>query len=235
MTRRAAAVLLAAETSGPLSDGPPAFVEIHGQTLLSLSVRALEAAQAVHSFVVVAPPGREREAADLAGPSSKFGGTVSGGANLEESLRRALESVPSSFDAVVVHEVARPLATPALFDAVVEAVDGPDAADAADAALPSIPVADTLKRVKDGSVLDTVSREGLGLIQTPQAFRREVLEAATSAESGSDQRGVVWLTPAGSRVVTVPGEPANMKLRTRLDLRLAEALLAARLGGDHVR
>jgi 2-C-methyl-D-erythritol 4-phosphate cytidylyltransferase len=232
MTRRAAAVLLAAETSGPLGDGPPAFVEIHGQTLLSFSVRALEAAQTVHSFVVVAPPGSDREAADLAGHSSKFGGTVSGGANLEASLRRALEALPSSFDVVLFHDVARPLATSALFDAVVEAVDG---ADAADVALPRIPVADTLKRVKDGAVLDTVSREGLGVIQTPQAFRREVLEAAARARSGSDQRGTLWLTPAGSRMATVPGEPANMKLRTRLDLRLAEALVAARLGGDHVR
>lgn len=229
MTGRTGAVLLAAETGGPLGEGPRAFVKVHGQTLLSLSVRAVEAAQALDGFMVVAPPGKEREAADLAGNSPKFVGTVPGAGNLEESLQRALQALPPAFDVVVGHDVARPLATSALFDAVSEAVDG------ADAALPQIPVADTLKRVKDGIVLDTVSREGLGVIQTPQAFRREALEAAVRTGSGSDRQGLLWLMPAGSRVVTVPGEPANVRVSTPLDLRLAEALLAGRLGSDHVR
>jgi 2-C-methyl-D-erythritol 4-phosphate cytidylyltransferase len=228
MTRRAGAVLLATEGAGRLGEGLLAFVKVHGRTMLSLSVSVVEASPAVHGFVVVAPPGKEREAAALAGSSPKFVAAVPAGATREESVRRALEALPSSFDVVVCHDVDRPLARPELFDAVIGALDG------ADAAVPQVPVADTLKRVEDEMVQDTLSREGIGQVQTPQAFRREVLTAATRA-GGAGGRSELSLLEAGSRVATVPGERANIKVCSPEDLRLAEALLAEWLGGDDGR
>lgn len=122
---------------------------------------------------------------------------------------------------VVVHDAARPLASPALFKSVVDAVRA-----GADAAVPALAVNDTVKRVVGNRVRETVPREGLVLVQTPQAFRLSVLnEAHGGAADATDDAALV--EAAGGTVVVVEGEPANLKLTSRFDVPLLEALVSA--------
>jgi len=119
----------------------------------------------------------------------------------------------------VVHDAARPLATRALFDAVITAVRG-----GADGAVPGLAVTDTLKRVDDVRVTATVDRVGLVAVQTPQAFRADVLrEAHASGADATDDAALV--EELGGTVVVVPGDPRNLKVTGPADLMIAAALL----------
>src|SRR5439155_13915835 len=127
-------------------------------------------------------------------------------------------------EAVAIHDAARPFVQPELFTAVVSAV-----ADGAEGAIPVVPIADTVKRVRDGLIVATEPRDGLALAQTPQAFRvgllREAHEHADGiAEFTDDAALLEW---AGHTVRTVPGDPGNVKLTTPLDLPRAARSLGA--------
>jgi 2-C-methyl-D-erythritol 4-phosphate cytidylyltransferase len=145
--------------------------------------------------------------------------TAPGGATRSESVRAGLALVPDDVDVVVVHDAARPLATRALYAAVLAPIR-----DGADAAIPAIPVVDTVKRVDDGRVVATVPRSDLVLVQTPQAFRVARLRAA-HATGGDDTDDAALVEAVGGTVVVVPGEPRNLKLTVAADLELAQALL----------
>ena len=106
-----------------------------------------------------------------------------GGATRSDSVRAGLALVPDDADVVVVHDAARPLASRRLFDLVVQAV-----ADGADGAVPALPVADTVKRVDGDRVVETRPRDGLVGVQTPQAFRADVLRAVASARRRRHRR-----------------------------------------------
>jgi 2-C-methyl-D-erythritol 4-phosphate cytidylyltransferase len=133
--------------------------------------------------------------------------------------------VPAAADVIVVHDAARPLAGPALFAAVVEAVAG-----GAAAAVPGLPVADTIKRVVDHRAVETLDRAELVAVQTPQAFRADVLRAAhaTGADATDD---AALVEAAGGEVVVVPGDPAALKITRPADLRVAALHLPTRDGG----
>ncbi|MGZ4795959.1 MAG: 2-C-methyl-D-erythritol 4-phosphate cytidylyltransferase [Acidimicrobiia bacterium] len=149
--------------------------------------------------------------------------TVAGGATRSASVRAGLQAVPADAEIVVVHDAARPLAGPALFARVLDAVRR-----GADGAVPGLPIADTVKRVDpDGVVLETLARDGLFTIQTPQAFRAGVLRAAhASGAEGTDDAAVV--ERAGGRVVVVEGADDNFKITEPCDLERAAAILASR-------
>jgi 2-C-methyl-D-erythritol 4-phosphate cytidylyltransferase len=124
---------------------------------------------------------------------------------------------------IVVHDAARPLAPDALFDAVVAAVGEPGAG--VGAAISALAVSDTIKRVDDGFVSATVDRAGLVAVQTPQAFRAELLRRAhASGATATDDAALVELL--GEPVRVVPGDPRNLKITTAADLQTAERLLA---------
>jgi len=144
---------------------------------------------------------------------------VVGGATRSDSVRAGLRATPEDAEIVLVHDAARPLAPRALFDAVIAAVR-----DGADAAVPAVPVPDTLKRVDHARVLDTVARADLVAVQTPQAFRANVLRMAHAAESDATDDAAL-VEAAGGIVVTVPGNPRNLKITTPVDLVIATALL----------
>lgn len=223
-----AALLLAAGRGERLGgDVPKAFVEVGGRTLLAHAVSLMEACPEVDGFVVAAPAGREPEAEAIAGASGKLLSVVAGGPTRQSSVLRALRAVPPPFGRVLCHDVARPLARPALASAVLAAVE------AADGAVPCVPVPDTVKRLRGGEVVGTLSRDELGLAQTPQAFRRDALEAAhqLALEAGVHATDdAALLERAGFRVAVVPGDSLNLKVTSREDVRLAEALLAERAG-----
>jgi len=146
---------------------------------------------------------------------------VAGGATRSASVRAGLAQVPDDVDAVVVHDAARPLAHPGLFDGVLRAL-----ADGADGAVAAVPVADTLKRVgADGRIVETVDRTGLWAVQTPQGFRLDVLRAAHAGDAeATDDAGLV--EARGGRVVVVAGDRRNLKVTDPADLVLLEALIA---------
>ena len=175
-----------------------------------IDVARAAAAAAPDGVVVVVPSSdAERE------------GAVAGGTTRSESVRRGLAVVPADATIVCVHDAVRPLATPALFSAVIEAVR-----DGADAAVPALPVTDTIKVVGgDGAVVDTPDRATLVAVQTPQAFRADVLRRAhASGDESTDDAALV--ERLGGRVVTVPGEPWNRKITEPEDLDRARRWLA---------
>jgi 2-C-methyl-D-erythritol 4-phosphate cytidylyltransferase len=220
------AIVVAAGRGERLAAGrPKAFVTLRGRTLLEWSLRACEASRAVVHTVVVGPPDHldECRAVALHAEVAKPTVVVAGGAERQDSVRAGLRAVSPGFAGVVlVHDAARPLADGALFDAVAAA------AAAEGAAVPVIPLVDTIKRVAHGRVTATVDRAELFAAQTPQGFRRALLDRAyAGAEAGgaplTDEAMAV--ERLGEAVTAVKGVPRNRKMTTADDLRWAEDLL----------
>jgi 2-C-methyl-D-erythritol 4-phosphate cytidylyltransferase len=163
----------------------------------------------------VSPPGWEEPAILLAEElgCGKVHACVPGGETRADSVRAGLAEVPADAVVVLVHDAARPL----LPEDVIERVLAP-LSDGWDGAVPGLPVADTLKRVGgDGAIAETVSRDGLWAVQTPQAFPADVLRAAAAA--GGDATDCASLVEAnGGRVKVVPGDPRLLKVTTADDL-----------------
>ena len=214
--------------SGRRFGGPKQFLPLAGLPVAAWSVRAARSATDGVVLVVPAATGGDTSphGADLPVPGATgdaaLGASrvVAGGATRADSVRAGLAAVPADAAVVVIHDAARPLAPPALFAAVVEAVR----AGAVDGVVPVVPVADTLKRVDGDRVVATVDRDDLVAVQTPQAFAAEALRAAhRDGGEATDDAGL--LEAAGLVVGTVPGDPRNLKLTRPEDLALAEALL----------
>lgn len=202
--------IVVAAGSGNRFGVPKQFETVAGARLVD---RALDATAAACDEVVVVLP------AGVAWDGTTVAATVPGGSTRSASVRAGLDAVAGSAAIVVVHDAARPLAPPSLFDAVIGAVRA-----GADAAVPGLQIPDTVKRVDGNRVVDTISRDGLRAVQTPQAFRADALRAAHTA--GGDATDDAALVEAnGGRVVVVPGDPRNIKITTPADLVVAAALL----------
>ena len=142
-------------------------------------------------------------------------GGVAGGATRSDSVRAGLAAVPVDATIICVHDAARPFADPSLFDRAVAAVVA-----GADGAIPAIAVTDTIKVVADGVVVATPDRASLVAVQTPQAFRADVLRRApTSADTSTDDAALV--EAIGGRVVVVEGDTRNRKSTRPDDLEWA--------------
>jgi 2-C-methyl-D-erythritol 4-phosphate cytidylyltransferase len=216
---RAVAIVVAAGSGDRLGLGiPKAFVELGGTTLLGHAVANALRSHAIERVVAVVPRGSEDEArALLAGQRADV---VPGGTMRAASVRSGLEAIGAE-RAVVVHDAARPLAPPALFDAVVERLSG------ADGVVPAVPIADTVKRVREGLVERTEPREDLVAAQTPQAFVTEALRDAHGrvGDGGTEPTDdAAALEAAGYRVRIVEGAIAAMKVTTLGDLLHVSAL-----------
>jgi 2-C-methyl-D-erythritol 4-phosphate cytidylyltransferase len=202
-----AAVVVAAG-QGTRFGGLKQFSLYDGETI---AARSLRASRSVAEYtVLVVPEGYDGqgEGADL---------VVVGGATRAASVRHGLERCLDA-EIVVVHDAARPLASPALFHSVVDAV-----LRGADAAIPGLALTDTIKRVAvegdETFVTATLERDELVAVQTPQAFRRELLvRAHASGGDASDDAGLV--EAIGARVVIVEGEAHNVKITRPEDLKL---------------
>src|SRR5262249_6131145 len=135
------------------------------------------------------------------------------------------QALPSGVRFVVVHDGVRPFVTPDLVERVLAA------ARRAGAAVCGLPVRETVKRVRQDLVESTLDREGLWTVQTPQAFRRDLLweahhKARRDGFVGTDD--AVLVERLGERVAMVPGLPENLKVTTAQDLRIARRRLAGR-------
>jgi len=210
-----AAVVVAAG-QGTRFGGAKQFFLLEGETVASRSVRA---ARSVASLVVLVVPG------DYDGNGEGADVVVTGGSTRAASVRAGLAHCLDA-DVVVVHDAARPLASPALFQSVVKAVRG-----GADAAIPGLKLTDTVKRFTvlgdDIIVAATLSREELVTVQTPQAFKTEVLVRAHQTNANaSDDAGLV--ETIGAQVVVVDGEPYNFKITHLSDIDLLNVVERSR-------
>jgi 2-C-methyl-D-erythritol 4-phosphate cytidylyltransferase len=210
------AILVAAGRGERLGlDRPKAFAKLGDEPLLAESLRRLEGSPWVDGIVLVAPPGWEGPAILLAEEEGcgKVHACVAGGETRSDSVRAGLAEVPADALVVLVHDAARPLVT----DKVVERVLAP-LSEGWDGAVPGLPVGDTLKRVgSDRGVQETVPRDGLWAIQTPQAFVAETLRRAqANAADATDCAGLV--EAAGGRVKVVDGDPHLLKVTSEADL-----------------
>ena len=209
-------VVVVAAGSGQRFGAPKQFAQLAGRSMVQWAVDA--ARGVADGVVLVLPPGEDTGDVGVGRRGSGADVSVPGGDTRAASVRAGLAAVPGSAEVIVVHDGARPLASPALFRAVVDAVTG-----GADAAVPGVAVTDTLKRAVDGAVTATVARDGLVAVQTPQAFRAEVLRRAH--EAGADATDDATLVEAlGATVRVVPGDPRNIKVTTAADLEVAQAL-----------
>jgi 2-C-methyl-D-erythritol 4-phosphate cytidylyltransferase len=211
----AVAVLVAAGSGERLGAGrPKAFVVLAGRPMLEWSLDALRAA-GIDDVVVALPPGERA-------PDGCIG--VAGGATRSASVRAGLAAAPPGD--VVVHDAARPLVPASLFAATLAALED------ADCAVAAARVTDTIKEAGDDRrVTATLDRARLWAIQTPQAFRRAMLERALDVgddvlAAATDDAALV--ERAGGRVVVVESSPANFKVTTAHDLAVADGLLRQR-------
>ena len=210
------AILVAAGRGTRLGlEQPKAFAKLGEDPLLAEPLRRLDESDWIDAIVIVAPPGWEEPAILLAEElaCSKVHSCVAGGETRAGSVRAGLAEVPEDAVVVLVHDAARPLVT----DDVIERVLAP-LADGWDGAVPGLPLADTLKRVgRDGRVEETVSRDGLRAVQTPQAFPADLLRRAV--ENGGEATDCASLVEAaGGRVKVVEGDPRLLKVTTTDDL-----------------
>jgi 2-C-methyl-D-erythritol 4-phosphate cytidylyltransferase len=211
---------------------PKQYLAIAGAPVLIHTLRALARARLVTGVVVAAPADRVAATRALLARHrvARVLAVVAGGADRQESVWEALQAIPRGVDWVVVHDGVRPFVTPALVERVLEA------ARASGAATCGVPVRETVKRVRDATVEATLDRAGLWLVQTPQAFRRELLweaheKARRDGYIGTDD--AVLVERLGGRVAMVPGLHANMKITTREDLATARLWLGHRAGAGN--
>jgi 2-C-methyl-D-erythritol 4-phosphate cytidylyltransferase len=195
---------------------PKAFAILAGRPMVEWSVAALREVAAIGEIVVALPEG-------VAAPDGTIG--VPGGTQRSHSVRAALAAAAGHEDVVLVHDAARPLVTPALVAACLDALGD------ADAAIAAAPVTDTIKECEDGRVVRTLDRARLWAVQTPQVFRRAALQRALDQDdealgAATDDAALVEALGGTVRIVAAP--PDNLKVTTPLDLRVAELLLRER-------
>jgi 2-C-methyl-D-erythritol 4-phosphate cytidylyltransferase len=211
---------------------PKQFLRINGEAVLVATVRRFADHPRVDHVVVAAPAAHLAMARRLLRPLGRPGSVsvVEGGAERQDSVWRALQAIPETADIVLVHDAVRPFVTRALIDDVLRA------AAEAGAALCARPIAETVKRVSEGLVTETLDRRGLWAVQTPQGFRAALLreahdKARREGIAGTDDAALV--ERLGQPVRVVPGLAANIKITTPEDLRHARttARRAARAPG----
>ena len=218
------AVLVAAGVGTRLGgDRPKAFAALGGRPLLAESLERLDLSDWIDAIVVVAPPGWEEPTILLAEElvASKVASVVTGGETRVQSVRNGLGEVPAEALVVAVHDAARPLVD----DDVLARLLG-KLGEGVDGAVPTLQLTDTIKRVDGSMVVETLPREALVAVQTPQVFLADRLRAAYAGDVGDATDCASVLERAGGRVAVVPGDSRLLKVTTADDLALAERLLA---------
>jgi 2-C-methyl-D-erythritol 4-phosphate cytidylyltransferase len=228
-------IVVAAGTGQRLGHGiPKARVLCGGLTLLEHALDAVSASGVAAVVVVVLPPGDAVlaavvEAAAGAAPRGSQITSVSGGASRVASVRAGLAALPPAAEIVLVHDAARALTPPAVFQRVAAAVRA-----GAPAVIPVVPVADTVKVVRADVVESTPDRAGLRAVQTPQGFDAASLRSAHGGAAAADPGitdDAMLMEAHGVPVRVVDGDPLAFKVTTPLDLTVAEAVLALRRDG----
>jgi 2-C-methyl-D-erythritol 4-phosphate cytidylyltransferase / 2-C-methyl-D-erythritol 2,4-cyclodiphosphate synthase len=222
---RTAVLVVAAGSGVRLGAGAPkAFVGLDEHTMLRHALDRVFAGPTAQ-VIVVAPEGREGDALTelwaAAGDRRDLGSVVVGGATRQRSVAAGLAAVWADVEYVLIHDAARALTPPAVFQRVVDALT-----EGLPAVVPGVPVVDTLKRVRGESVVEGVDREELRAAQTPQGFSRVVLDTAYAVADAEYTDDAALVAAAGHTVTLVPGDPLAFKITTAADLDRARSLVA---------
>ena len=228
---RTAIVVVAAGSGTRLgASAPKAFVGIDGHTILRHCLEGVFAAPPAQ-VVVVVPADRTGDALtevrESAGERHDLVSVVAGGATRQQSVAAGVAGVWPDVEFILVHDAARALTPPAVFERVIGALENGE-----DAALPVLAVVDTIKRVDGAAVVDSVDRAELASAQTPQGFRRDVLLAALVEATGDYTDDAALVQAAGHRVATVAGDERAFKITTAADLERARHLLTEASAGS---
>lgn len=221
------AVLIAASGRGHRMGGEvkKQYLMLEGIPILARTLDPFVRHQAVCRIAVIVPPGETGFVCSLIKAFCPLDKVifVEGGRRRQDSVRRGLQEVSPETEMVCVHDGVRPFVTRELFEAVLEA------ASRYGAAVPVIPATDTLKEISGSGMIErTISRETVGLAQTPQIFRRHLLlEAYRKAQlrgvEATDDAALLELL--GAEICAVAGSISNIKITNPLDLALAETLI----------
>lgn len=222
---RTAIIVVAAGSGTRLGAGAPkAFVGIDDHSVLRHALHGVFAT-APAQVVVVVPADRTGDALteviEAAGDRRDLVSVVAGGATRQQSVAAGLAAMWPDVEFVLVHDAARALTPPAVFDRVVAALVAGH-----QAVLPVLPVVDTVKQVAGETVVAAVDRSVLAAAQTPQGFRRDVLLSALASADQDHTDDAALVQAAGATVVTVPGDEQAFKITTAADLDRARALVA---------
>ncbi len=231
--------ILAAGGSGTRAGVRKQWERLAGETVLRRSARSLAACEVVDQLVAVVPPGDESRAADDLRELTKPLRVVAGGAARADSVRNGLAALDGCA-VVLVHDAARPFASPELArrvalaaaqeGAALAAVRSTDTVKRSDRVTEPCPAEEAPPAAGRALVAETIDRRTIWLAQTPQGFRSEVLRrafeaAGPSASDATDECALV--ERMGGRVALVPGEPDNFKITSADDLLRARGRLEA--------
>jgi 2-C-methyl-D-erythritol 4-phosphate cytidylyltransferase len=217
------AVLAAAGRGERLgSDRPKAFARLGGRPLLAESLERLEESGWIDAIVIAAPPDWEEPSILVAEEiaATKVSSAVTGGESRSESVRLALAEVPEDAAVVLVHDAARPL----LPEDVIERVLAP-LSEGWDGVVPAVPLADTVKRVEGDRVVETLPRDDLVAVQTPQAFLADALRRAVGGDVSTATDCASLVESQGGRIKVVEGDARLLKVTDAEDLALVESWL----------
>jgi 2-C-methyl-D-erythritol 4-phosphate cytidylyltransferase len=203
------------------ADQPKAFAQLGGRPLLAESLERLEASAWIDSIVVVAPPGWEEPVILLAEElgCGKVVASVGGGGSRPASVRIGLREVAEDAAVILVHDAARPLVSDLVVGRLIAALN-----EGWDGAVPGLAPSDTVKRVRADAVVETLPRDELRAVQTPQAFVAAIFrDAVAGGREATDCSALV--EAQGGRVTVVEGDPRLLKVTTADDLALVESWL----------
>jgi 2-C-methyl-D-erythritol 4-phosphate cytidylyltransferase len=217
------AILAAAGSGERLGlDRPKAFASLNDRPLVAEPLERLESSAWIEGIVVAAPPEWEEPCILVAEEvaAGKVAATVTGGASRSESVRNALAEVPEEATVVLVHDAARPVVPEAVIERLVTAL-----ADGWDGAVPVLPIADTVKRLDGDTVTETLDREGLVTVQTPQAFLAHALREALAGDVSVAPDCASLVEGRGGRIRAVEGDPRLLKVTKPADLEAVASWL----------
>ena len=209
------------------SDRPKQFLLLAGTPVIIHTLKVFEQCESINEVIVVLPAAESAGFLSLAGKHGlrKVARVIPGGVTRAESVKRGLLAIrAATAEVVAVHDGVRPFVTVDEIDATVAA------AHADGAAILVAPVTDTIKRIDDGRVVQTLDRGGLRRALTPQCFRYELLRQAYQAADVTDPAATdesVLVEQLGHPISVIDGSARNIKITTVEDLAIAEAMLTA--------
>ncbi len=204
---------------------PKPLVSLNGKPLFLYALEVFEASPLIKSIVVVVPPSHLKDFKETVSRQGlkKIAHIVAGGKTRRDSVFNGLKVLDKDTEAVVVHDGVRPLVTGELLAQVVEQLKRHQAV------IVAVPVKPTIKKVDPGKmqVAETIQRENVWEVQTPQAFHKETLLKAHREAQGSATDDAVMVEALGVPVSVVMGDYRNLKITTPEDLIMAQALLSS--------
>jgi len=213
--------IIVAAGEGKRFGSPKPFAVVKGKSILAYCLETFNNHPGIFEIVLVLRETSEK--AFFLDRYEKLKAVAAGGERRQDSVFSGFQQIsPVETDIVLIHDAARPLVKAELIDTIIEK------AKAKGAAIPALPVSDTIKKINGDRVSQTIDRQGLYCIQTPQGFSCEILRRAFKEnleDKGMYTDEAALVEKLGQDVFVVPGDPDNLKITVPEDLKRAEAFI----------